>query len=228
MSLAMLMQQGLARARVVSRAVVLVGLLVSLLGFSGCISYSGNARPINAARLAAEPGWIVAMAPTVRQQNRNDCGIAALAMVVGHWQVALSRAQILAEVAPLTERGVALGALLDVATKYGLLAFVVIAQRSDLTHEIAAGRPVVVGLLRPHGNERQSHFEVVVALHAGRGLVTTIDPGSGLQVRNWRDFEAEWQPAGHPALVVLGPAVAAGSTAATTPATAPAPATAVP
>lgn len=182
--------------------------IVAALLLSGCISYSGGARPTNAARLTSEPGWTVAMAPTVRQQNRNDCGIAVLEMVVGRWQVELSRTQILAEVAPLTEHGVALGALRDVATKHGLVAFVVVAQRSDLAHEIAAGRPVVVGLLRPHGNERQSHFEVVVAMHHARGLITTIDPGSGLQVRSWRDFEAEWQPAGHPAMVVLGPIAA--------------------
>ncbi len=183
-----------------SLAFVVAGLI-----FSGCIAYSGGARPTSAARLTSEPGWTVAMAPTVRQQNRNDCGIAVLEMVVRRWQVELSRKQILAEVAPLTEHGVALGVLRDVATKHGLLAFVVVAKRTDLAHEIAAGRPVVVGLLRPHGNERQSHFEVVVAIHHTRGLITTIDPGSGLQVRSWRDFEAEWQPAGHPAMVVLGP-----------------------
>ncbi|MBP9085778.1 MAG: C39 family peptidase [Kofleriaceae bacterium] len=212
MLLAMLMQ----RSQAGRRLSMPMALLVAALVFSGCIAYSGGARPTSAARLTSEPGWTVAMAPTVRQHNRNDCGVAALAMVVQRWHVALSRDQILAEVAPLTDRGVALGALRAVATRHGLLAFVVAAQRTDLAYEIAAGRPVVVGLLRPHGNKRQSHFEVVVAIHHVRGLITTIDPGAGLQVRNWRDFEAEWQPAGHPALVVLGPvaAPAAATTAA--------------
>jgi len=142
---------------------------------------------------------------TVRQQNRNDCGIAALAMVMQRWDKSVPRAAVLADVGPLTEHGVALGALRDVALHHGLAAFVVVADRSDLEYELTAGRPVLVGLLRPHGSSRQSHFEVVVGLQRTSGAIATVDPGSGPQVRTWHDFADEWDAAGRPALVVLGP-----------------------
>ncbi|MFO0744233.1 MAG: hypothetical protein U1F43_00975 [Myxococcota bacterium] len=52
-----------------------------------------------------------------------------------------------------------------------------------------------------------SHFEVVVALRpsATGDEVVTIDPGRGWPVRRWADLDAEWEPAGRPALVVVGP-----------------------
>jgi hypothetical protein len=72
-------------------------------------------------------------------------------------------------------------------------------------HELERGRPVVVGLLRARGSQRLSHFEVVVGYHPTRREVATIDPAGGFGIRKWRDLAAEWNPAGRPALVVLGP-----------------------
>ncbi|HPH67884.1 MAG TPA: cysteine peptidase family C39 domain-containing protein [Kofleriaceae bacterium] len=182
-----------------------LALVIMGLAATGCLSYTGGARPAQLATLAQDPAWMLAPVPTVRQQNRNDCGIAALDMVLQRWGQHVPRATVLAEVGPLTEHGVALGALRDVALQHGLAAFVVVANRSDLEYELTAGRPVLVGLLRPHGSARQSHFEVVVGLQRTSGAIATVDPGSGPQVRTWHDFADEWDAAGRPALVVLGP-----------------------
>jgi ABC-type bacteriocin/lantibiotic exporter with double-glycine peptidase domain len=176
---------------------------------SACAHYSGGARQIEPGQVAHQPGWVsAAPTPTVRQRGNADCGLAALAMVAGRWHVALTLDEAQRAVAAPTPRGVKLGELRKAARAKGLQAFAVAGDEAMLEHEVRAGRPVIVGLLRPYGRDRAlSHYEVVVALRAsadGRQVVT-IDPAGGWQVRNWTDLDAEWKPAGRPALVVLGP-----------------------
>src|SRR6185437_13870767 len=112
-------------------------------------------------------------------------------------------------------QGVALGVLRDVARAHGLVAYAIAGDLAILEHEIAAGRPVIVGLVRPYSNDRGlAHYEVVIAMHpAARAedtSIVTIDPGSrdgpGWQVRRFAELDAEWRPSGRAALVVLGPA----------------------
>jgi ABC-type bacteriocin/lantibiotic exporter with double-glycine peptidase domain len=179
---------------------------VALAGGAGCVSYSGAARPIDPASVRPAEGWVVAgPPPTIRQGRELDCGPAALAMVAAHWAVPLSLRDARAAVAETSE-GVRLGALRDLARARGLVAFAVAGDAATIAHELDAGRPVIVGLLRPHGDRATSHYEVVIAIR-GRGAeasVVTIDPGAGWRVRRLRDLEAEWSPAGRPALVVVG------------------------
>jgi ABC-type bacteriocin/lantibiotic exporter with double-glycine peptidase domain len=178
---------------------------------AACAHYSGGARPIDPARVSHEPGWVTAApTPMIHQRGLADCGPAALAMVAGRWHVGLTPAEARKAMPAPTPSGVKLGDLRQAARAHGLMAFAVSGDMSVLEHEIRAGRPVIVGLLRPYGRDRAiSHYEVVVALRASPGSddreVVTIDPGGGWQVRKWKDLDAEWKPAGRPALVVLGP-----------------------
>jgi ABC-type bacteriocin/lantibiotic exporter with double-glycine peptidase domain len=176
---------------------------------SACATYTGGARPIEPGQVAHQPGWVAAApTPTVRQRGLSDCGMAALAMVAGRWHVPLSLDQARRDVADPSPRGARLGELRRAARAHGLLAFAISADEATLEHEVRAGRPVIIGLLRPYGRDRAlSHYEVVVALRASDGghEVVTIDPAGGWQVRQWTDLDAEWEPAGRPALVVLGP-----------------------
>jgi ABC-type bacteriocin/lantibiotic exporter with double-glycine peptidase domain len=185
---------------------------------AACASYTGGARPIDPSRVSHDPSWVTAApTPTVHQRGLADCGPAALAMVAGRWNVALTPDQARHAMPAPTASGVKLGDLRQAARAHGLMAFAVSGDMSVLEHEIRAGRPVIVGLLRPYGRDRAlSHYEVVVALRAapdsnGDREIVTIDPAGGWQVRKWKDLDAEWKPAGRPALVVLGPA--AGATA---------------
>lgn len=188
----------------------LVALAAAVMA-TACAHYSGGARPIQPDQIAHQPGWITAApTPTVRQRGLADCGLAALAMVAGRWHVAMTIDDVRRSVRAPTPRGVALGDLRTAARAHGLLAFAVSGDEAMLEHEVRAGRPVIVGLLRPYGRDRAtSHFEVVVALRAADGdhQVVTIDPAGGWMIRTWADLDAEWRPAGRPALVVLGPEI---------------------
>lgn len=196
----------LARARVSpgARPATVVALIIAAAVAACAPGYVGDARRIAPERVTADEGWTVAPAPAVRQQRAADCGAAALAMVAARWQAALD-IDVITERTPALPGGHKLGDLRDVARLAGLRAFAIKADRKTLAYELAAGRPVVVGLFRPYDDRRaRSHYEVVVGLHAD-GRVATIDPADARwHVRSWEGLLAEWEPAGRPALVVLG------------------------
>lgn len=178
-------------------------LVAASLALAACaVPYSGAARPVDAAAIAPAAGWTVAPVPVIRQRALADCGPAALAMIAARWQRPLALADA-TRAAPPDADGTRLGSLRDVARAHGLRAFALAGDRALLEHELERGRPVLVGLVRPHGRRALTHFEVVVGVHPD-GRVATVDPGAGWQVRPWSGLEAEWAPGGHPAMVVVG------------------------
>jgi ABC-type bacteriocin/lantibiotic exporter with double-glycine peptidase domain len=188
--------------------------LILALALPGCMHVPSSARAASPAEIASARGWVSVGAITpVRQKSALDCGPAALTMVARHWGVELRLDDANRAARRPTGRGARLGALRDVARARGLAAFAIRGDRKTIVHELERGRPVVVGLLRGTGRERVSHFEVVVGHHPRRGEVATIDPAAGLGVRRWRDLTTEWDAAGRPTLIVLGPEIDAVSAA---------------
>lgn len=182
------------------------GLIVAVLvGLSACVlPHGGGARPITPAQI--DNGWLrAAPTPVIRQQHENDCGLAALAMVGGAWGQHWSLDELAAQLPPKAN-GVKMGALRDFARGHGLEAFALRASTKDLAHELAAGRPVVLGLMLPYDRERNlAHYEVAVAMNPKDGSVVTIDPGSGEWMRRSRAvLDVEWKAGGYAALVVTG------------------------
>jgi hypothetical protein len=102
--------------------------------------------------------------------------------------------------------GVSLGKLRDLARARGLDAFAIAGTHADLEHELAAGRPVLLGLVLPFDRQHnRSHYEVAIALDKRDGSVVTIDPASGDMLRRTSQvLDLEWKTAGYAALVVVG------------------------
>ena len=181
------------------------GILALAALFSACaVPYRGGARAVHPTQLGAD--WVkAAETPVVVQKQQTDCGLAALAMVAGawgrHWTV-----DDLAHRVPPGEHGIKLGVLRDLARQRGLEAFAIKANRDDLKHELAKGRPVLLGLILPHDRKRnRSHYEVAIALNTRDGTVITIDPATGDWMRRSpKVLEIEWKAAGYAALVVTG------------------------
>jgi ABC-type bacteriocin/lantibiotic exporter with double-glycine peptidase domain len=142
--------------------------------------------------------------PALRQHAEADCGAAAIAMVVSYWTRA-APAVLAAALAPVPPTGLKARVLRDFAQSHGLAAFLVHGELADLEHELAAGRPVVVGLVKPQRKGVLTHYEVVVALHAQRAIVVTLDPAEGWRQNSLAGFLAEWRPAGQLTLVVSAP-----------------------
>ena len=191
--------------------------LVLVIGMiAAChLPYAGGARPVRPSELGSE--WLRA-APTqvVRQQQRSDCGLAALAMVASTWGRSWTLAD-LTHALPPTDKGVKLGALRDLARARGLEAYAIRGSVQDLEHELAKARPVVLGLLLPFDMGRNaSHYEVAIAYNPRDGSLVTLDPASGsfLQ-RSKQVLEVEWRPAGYATLVIVGERASARAAAAT-------------
>jgi ABC-type bacteriocin/lantibiotic exporter with double-glycine peptidase domain len=185
-----------------ARSIAIAVCSVSMLLISGCAPYSGSARPIDPASVS-EPGWLDADGvPLVRQHRHSDCGAAAMAMVASFWNGPTTANDILA-ITPSSSRGIRARHLRAAALKLGLRAYLLEGSFRDLEHELAAGRPVVVGLIKPHGRKSRSHYEVVVAIHPARKRIVTLDPAAGWRENSFEGFVAEWQPAKRTTLVVL-------------------------
>jgi ABC-type bacteriocin/lantibiotic exporter with double-glycine peptidase domain len=195
-----------------------LGLALCTALVAACSTYTGSARDFSPAALEREPGWIaVAGMPLVRQETESECGAAAVTMVVSYWTGA-DPARLLAGIRPAPARGLSAGRLRSFARRHGLAAFLIAAELADLEHELRRGRPVLVGLAKPHLRGVLTHYEVVVALHPRRRLVVTLDPGHGWRQNTYAGLLSEWRPARGLALVVSprGPR-------AVTPSTGPAP-----
>lgn len=186
--------------------------LVAGAGASGC-GYRGSAVDVSPRAIAAEPGWItVRDVPLVEQQGKSDCGAAALTMLLRFWGADASTT--LADVAGALpsdpeKPGQRAGDLRDLARARGLEAFLVTGEIADLETQLAQGRPLLVGLLKPVGiplGKRQralSHYEIVIGYHPEKKLVLTLDPAEGLRKNTVEGFAREWEPSKRLALIAF-------------------------
>ena len=174
-----------------------------VLALAACSTYRGTARDVTPATLAAEPGWVLLRdVPYVAQETETECGAAAIGMVVSYWTGQEPRS-IVAHFRPVSERGLAAGRLRDYARTQGLASFVIEGKVEDLARELAAGRPVLVGLSKPQTKDRVlDHYEVVVGLHEQRRLIVTLDPSEGWRQNTIDGFVREWKVAGFVTLIV--------------------------
>jgi ABC-type bacteriocin/lantibiotic exporter with double-glycine peptidase domain len=183
--------------------------LLALGAVFGCASYRGSSREVSAAVLEEQPGWVrVEHVELVRQKGIKDCGSAALSTVLEFHEpdgpASLDRAAIDKALREAPGRGLSAGQLRDYARSHGFDAFVIQGTFDDLTHEVQAGRPVIVGVHKPlSSGEALAHYEVFVGYHPSRREVLTLDPARGLRRFPVDGFMQEWTSAGHVTLVIM-------------------------
>ncbi len=180
------------------RALPAIGVLALL---ASCAHFEAR-RP---AYLDAEPGWLVAEAtPVIQQEGPSDCGAAALAMLLAPTRP-VAYAEVRRALGEISENGVEAGRLRDVAREQGVRAYLFEGTVRDLEHELGAGRPVLLGLVERRGRRVYGHYVVVLGLHPGRREVVLGDPRRGFRKASLNELEALWAEAGHLTLVVLPP-----------------------
>ncbi len=154
---------------------------------------------LTAAGCASGPGpcWMAAAdVEPVLQEEKTDCGAAALASVLTYWGIPTSLAE-LREACDGGPEGIAAATLRDAARRAGLEAYLIRAERADLEHEMAEGRPVLVGVVR----SGRPHYALVTGLAPERVLL--VDPAAGRTTQGWSRFAREWAGAANLALVVF-------------------------
>jgi ABC-type bacteriocin/lantibiotic exporter with double-glycine peptidase domain len=175
--------------------------LAALAGGCHFGAYSSPVTPV----MGHDPSWkVVPAVPMARQQGKSDCGVAALEMVIRYWQPDASPAELRAALGPVVDdKGLEASKLRAVARDHGLDAFIVEGTPDDLFHEVGAGRPVIVGLVRKSGRRVYSHYEVVVGVNERRRMLLAADPQDGWQEVELEDFLRQWDPAHRFTMVML-------------------------
>ncbi|MBI1849310.1 MAG: C39 family peptidase [Planctomycetes bacterium] len=172
------------------------------LALTGC-AYTGTAQKFNAAEFDADDRWVVVRdVPLVRQESREDCGAAALTMMLAYWRIPTSLEEV-KDGCPPSEHGIRAGDLREFARSKGLQAFLFHGEFDDLRRELARRRPLLVGMAKPFMNGTFTHYEVVVAVHPENQIVVTLDPARGWQQDTFDGFLREWDPVGRPTMVAF-------------------------
>jgi ABC-type bacteriocin/lantibiotic exporter with double-glycine peptidase domain len=156
-------------------------------------------------RIAADPGWtVVRDVKLVAAHGESDCGAAALAMVLAHWQPQTPAEDLRRAIGePDAAEGFQAGHLRDVARDRGLKAFLIQGTVADLEHEILAGRPVIVGVVVTRFGRAYKHFQVVTGINRARDQVLIADPRGWWSPVDVNTLKTEWEPSRQLALVVL-------------------------
>lgn len=188
-----------------STRIGLVAVLLLGIAAQGC-SYSGSARSFDPESLKTEPGWVkVDRVEPTRQETREDCGIAAMAMVLRYHDRDVPPEK-LAKACPVQPgAGSQAGQMRDFAKSQGLQAFLFHGELPDFNTELSRGHPIIVGLVKQYSSGAVTHYEVVVAVHPERRRIVTLDPAHGWRENTFDGFLQEWQPAARLMLVVFPP-----------------------
>lgn len=136
--------------------------------------------------------------PFVAQQ-KDTCAAAALAMVMGYWQVPVSQDEIAAALLSPELHGIAGSRLRDFARDRKLQAIAYAGDMEHLREYLAKGRPLIVAWKMGRG---RYHDVVVIGFEGDAVLVNDPDAGPGRSVPA-STFEKRWAGAGHWTLLVL-------------------------
>jgi ABC-type bacteriocin/lantibiotic exporter with double-glycine peptidase domain len=174
-----------------------------------CASYKGTAQDADLQALARDGGWRrIDDVPFVHQRDSKDCGAAVLSTVLRYYDPELGQAGERATIDQALRHkpgeGLAASDLRDYARENGFAAYVFQGKFEDLMHELAASRPVIVGVYKPlSSKEALAHYEVFLGYHPEKERVLTFDPAHGPRENTLSGFMTEWEGAGEVTLVVM-------------------------
>ena len=154
-----------------------------------------NVTVLTALVLAAAVDLAVPFVP----QEKDTCGAAALAMVLGYWGRPVPHSEIAQALAEPELRGIRGTRLATFARERGLYALAYEGDMAQLRDYVAKGRPLIVAW--KVGRDR---FHDVVVVGFDEGAVVVNDPAEGAARRvATRVFEKRWAGASHWTLLVM-------------------------
>ncbi len=132
-------------------------------------------------------------------QDKDTCGAAALAMVLGYWGRPVPHSEIASVLAEPELRGIRGTRLADFARERGLFALAYEGDLAQLRDYVGKGRPLIVAWKVGRGR-----FHDVVVVGFDEGAVVVHDPAEGAARRvAARVFEERWAGASHWTLLVM-------------------------
>jgi tetratricopeptide (TPR) repeat protein len=133
-------------------------------------------------------------------QEKDTCGAAALAMVMGYWGHEVPHREIKGALVESELRGIRGSRLADFARERGMTAIAFAGDMVILRDQVGKGRPLVVAVDAGRG---RLHDVVVVGFDEGRAEVIVHDPARGARRRvGVGELERKWAKSGHWSLLV--------------------------
>lgn len=170
----------------------------------GVTAWAAPAIPAGAGRAI----WIDV--PFV-QQTTDGCGSASLSMVMRYWDGKEGRAvaadaeatHIQATLYSSAAKGIFASSMRNYLARSGYQAFAFQGRWSDFEHQLALGRPLIVGL-QASGALGPLHYVVVVGIDPARNFLFMNDPAQQKMLRISREgFEQEWRATGNWTLLAV-------------------------
>lgn len=178
-------------------------ILVALLLLGGSTWAAAEALPAGTPAI-----WIDV--PFV-QQTTDGCGSASLSMVMRYWDGKQGRAvaadatatHIQAALFSPAAKGIFASSMREYLQRSGYQAFAFRGRWGDFEHQLALGRPMIVGL-QASGAHGPLHYVVVVGVNPARNFLFINDPAQQKMLRISREgFEQEWRGTGHWTLLAV-------------------------
>jgi len=133
-------------------------------------------------------------------QEKDTCGAAALAMVMGYWGREVPHREIAGALVEEELAGIRGSRLADFARERGMAAIAFAGEWVLLREHLAKGRPLVLAIDAGRG---RLHDVVAVGLDDERGEVIVHDPARGPERRlSRRELEKKWARSGRWTLLV--------------------------
>jgi len=125
------------------------------------------------------------------QQEKNGCGAASVAMVMGYWGgPRVAGTKVYNDLIDARRKGILLDDMKRYLIEHGYHAFTLRGQWPDLEDHLAKGRPIIIGL-RPK-KSKGIHFAVLVG--SEDGSVWLNDPTRTKAHRMKQpDFRKQWE-----------------------------------
>jgi ABC-type bacteriocin/lantibiotic exporter with double-glycine peptidase domain len=145
------------------------------------------------------------------QQTTDGCGSASLSMVMRYWDRKEGRAiaadadatHIQAALFSAAAKGIFASSMRNYLARSGYQAFAFRGWWGDFEHQLALGRPLIVGL-QASGALGPLHYAVVVGIDPARNYLFMNDPAQQKMLRISREgFEQEWRATGNWTLLAV-------------------------
>lgn len=149
--------------------------------------------------------------PFVKQQEKNDCGAASVAMVMQYWLKQQGRSASDSADASQIHRslyipgadGVYASAMELYFQEHGFRTFSFRGEWNDFGQHLQKGRPLIVAL-KPSGADSSLHYVVVAGLDTEQGILLLNDPARRKLLKQDRaGFEKQWSATGNWTLLAL-------------------------